>query len=181
MPVDVTFLRADDIPVLCAENAIDLGITGSDLLVVPVLADRTLGTDNEAAPDLDGIETLLDTKDFTGKKGQTLFVPTPNGATPETLLGGLGEEVDLEGLLGLVLQGALAEIELATELAHRVEAFLCSRGIGLVGWDVEKVSAIKPPNSVRVAMTTETPSPDGHPKSPTYGHLKIPHPCGPIS
>src|SRR3990172_4301062 len=32
MPIDVTFLRADDIPVLCAEGAIDLGITGSDLL-----------------------------------------------------------------------------------------------------------------------------------------------------
>ncbi len=33
MPVDITFLRADDIPVLCAEGAIDLGITGSDLVV----------------------------------------------------------------------------------------------------------------------------------------------------
>jgi ATP phosphoribosyltransferase len=32
MPVDITFLRADDIPVLCAEGAIDLGITGSDLV-----------------------------------------------------------------------------------------------------------------------------------------------------
>jgi ATP phosphoribosyltransferase len=32
MPIDVTFLRTDDIPVLCAEGAIDLGITGSDLL-----------------------------------------------------------------------------------------------------------------------------------------------------
>jgi ATP phosphoribosyltransferase len=32
MPVDVTFLRADDIPVLCAEGAIDMGITGSDLI-----------------------------------------------------------------------------------------------------------------------------------------------------
>lgn len=32
MPVDVTFLRTDDIPVLCAEGAIDLGITGSDLI-----------------------------------------------------------------------------------------------------------------------------------------------------
>lgn len=31
-PVDITFLRADDIPVLCAEGAIDLGITGSDLV-----------------------------------------------------------------------------------------------------------------------------------------------------
>ena len=32
LPVDVTFLRADDIPVLCAEGAIDLGVTGSDLI-----------------------------------------------------------------------------------------------------------------------------------------------------
>jgi ATP phosphoribosyltransferase len=32
MPVDVTFLRTDDIPVLCAEGAIDMGVTGSDLI-----------------------------------------------------------------------------------------------------------------------------------------------------
>ena len=32
LPVDITFLRADDIPVLCAEGAIDLGITGADLI-----------------------------------------------------------------------------------------------------------------------------------------------------
>ena len=31
-PIDITFLRADDIPLLCAEGAIDLGITGSDLV-----------------------------------------------------------------------------------------------------------------------------------------------------
>ena len=32
MPVEVTFLRTDDIPVLAAEGAIDLGITGADLV-----------------------------------------------------------------------------------------------------------------------------------------------------
>ena len=32
MPIDVTFLRTDDIPVLCAEGAIDMGITGGDLV-----------------------------------------------------------------------------------------------------------------------------------------------------
>jgi len=32
IPADVTFLRTDDIPTLCAEGAIDLGITGSDLV-----------------------------------------------------------------------------------------------------------------------------------------------------
>jgi ATP phosphoribosyltransferase len=31
-PIDITFLRTDDIPVLCAEGAIDLGVTGSDLV-----------------------------------------------------------------------------------------------------------------------------------------------------
>jgi ATP phosphoribosyltransferase len=32
MPVEITFLRTDDIPVLTAEGAIDLGITGADLV-----------------------------------------------------------------------------------------------------------------------------------------------------
>ncbi len=32
LPVDITFLRTDDIPVLCAEGAIDMGLTGSDLV-----------------------------------------------------------------------------------------------------------------------------------------------------
>jgi len=32
MPLDVTFLRTEDIPVLCAEGAIDMGITGADLI-----------------------------------------------------------------------------------------------------------------------------------------------------
>lgn len=32
-PVEIIFLRTDDIPVLCAENAIDMGLTGSDLVI----------------------------------------------------------------------------------------------------------------------------------------------------
>lgn len=32
MPVEITFLRTEDIPILCAERAIDMGITGSDLV-----------------------------------------------------------------------------------------------------------------------------------------------------
>lgn len=32
LPIDITFLRTEDIPVLCAEGAIDMGITGGDLL-----------------------------------------------------------------------------------------------------------------------------------------------------
>ena len=46
MPIDITFLRTDDIPVLCAEGAIDMGITGSDLVAeagADVLTRLTLG------------------------------------------------------------------------------------------------------------------------------------------
>ena len=32
IPVDITFLRTDDIPVLCAEGAIDMGMVGGDLV-----------------------------------------------------------------------------------------------------------------------------------------------------
>lgn len=32
LPIDITFLRTEDIPVLCSEGAIDMGITGSDLI-----------------------------------------------------------------------------------------------------------------------------------------------------
>ncbi|MCH2180043.1 MAG: ATP phosphoribosyltransferase [Mariniblastus sp.] len=32
LPIDIAFLRTDDIPILCDEGAIDLGITGQDLV-----------------------------------------------------------------------------------------------------------------------------------------------------
>jgi ATP phosphoribosyltransferase len=32
MPIEITFLRTDDVPVLCAEGAIDMGITGGDII-----------------------------------------------------------------------------------------------------------------------------------------------------
>ena len=48
LPIDLTFLRTDDIPTLCAEGAIDMGITGSD-----VVAEADVGPAREllgAAP-----------------------------------------------------------------------------------------------------------------------------------
>ncbi len=39
--VEITFLRTDDIPVLCAEGAIDLGITGSDLVAEATVEVKT--------------------------------------------------------------------------------------------------------------------------------------------
>ena len=49
MPIDITFLRTDDIPVLCAEGAIDLGITGGDLVAesgVELQTRQQLGVGN---------------------------------------------------------------------------------------------------------------------------------------
>src|SRR6201989_3547200 len=46
MPIEVTFLRTDDIPVLCAEGAIDMGITGGDLIAesgVDLISRLSLG------------------------------------------------------------------------------------------------------------------------------------------
>jgi len=71
---------------------------GADLLVVPVMSERVAACSDDFTPDLDALEVLLDAKDFTGKKGQTLFIATPEGPAPEMLLVGLGDEVDAEGL-----------------------------------------------------------------------------------
>ncbi len=66
-------------------------VAGADLVVVPVLAERTTVDGDVFAPDLDAISSLLDAKDFTGKAGQTLFLQT-DGEVAETLLVGLGDD-----------------------------------------------------------------------------------------
>jgi len=67
VPVDVTFLRARDIPVLCAEGAIDMGITGGDLVCesqaeVTTRLDLGLGTCRLAVcvPEDSGLQTPAD-------------------------------------------------------------------------------------------------------------------------
>lgn len=95
--------------------------TGADLLVVPVLADRVPGSRDPLMPDLDGLESLLDAKDFSGKQGQSQFVSTPDGPTDEVLLVGLGDEVDDEGLrraAGAVARLASRYATVATLLHH---------------------------------------------------------------
>ena len=94
---------------------------GADLLVVPVLADRIPGSADPLMPDLDALGGLLDAKDFTGKRGQTQFVSTPEGPTGEVLLVGLGDEVDDEGIrraAGAVARLASRYATVATLLHH---------------------------------------------------------------
>jgi ATP phosphoribosyltransferase len=77
MPIDVTFLRTDDIPVLCAEGAIDLGITGADLVAesgVMVTERLNLGVGNcrlaVCVPDEGAIATP---KDLASQRIATSF------------------------------------------------------------------------------------------------------------
>ncbi|MDA8744109.1 ATP phosphoribosyltransferase [Rubripirellula amarantea] len=50
LPIDIIFLRTDDIPTLCAEGAIDMGVTGSDLV-----EESGYGVSDNASP----IETRM--------------------------------------------------------------------------------------------------------------------------
>lgn len=77
MPLDVTFLRSDDIPVLCAEGAIDLGICGSDQVAeggVDVTTRLALGVGKcrlaMCVPDESALRTPADLK---GKRIATSF------------------------------------------------------------------------------------------------------------
>lgn len=68
--IDITFLRSDDIPVLCAEGAIDMGITGGDLVeeaCVEVHSRLALGVGKcrlaVCVPDDSGIQNPADLND----------------------------------------------------------------------------------------------------------------------
>ena len=76
-PIDIIFLRTDDIPVLCAEGAIDMGITGSDLVMeaqVDVTTRMELGVGKcrlaVCVPDSSDIQT---SSELDGKRIATSF------------------------------------------------------------------------------------------------------------
>lgn len=110
--------------------------TGADLLVVPVLSDRLAVCDSDLAPDLDSIEPLLDAKDFTAKVGQTVFIQTPNGPTPEVLLVGLGDEIDMEGLRRAAGTAARASgrYKVVATVLHRVDLDEAANAVALGSW-----------------------------------------------
>lgn len=111
-------------------------VTGADLLVVPVMSGRVVACDDSLAPDLDALDRLLDTKEFTAKKGQTLFVSTPEGPTPEMLLVGLGDEASLEGLrraAGSVARACGRYATVASTL-HHVDIDGAANAVALGTW-----------------------------------------------
>lgn len=77
LPAEVTFLRTDDIPILCAEGAIDLGITGSDLVQesgADVLTRLPLGVGHcRLAVCVPDDSSLEDPSQLAGKQVATSF------------------------------------------------------------------------------------------------------------
>ena len=77
MPVEVTFLRADDIPVLTAEGAIDLGITGADLVAesgMPLVHRLDLGIGScRLALCVADDSSITDPRQLAGKRIATSF------------------------------------------------------------------------------------------------------------
>jgi ATP phosphoribosyltransferase len=82
MPIELTFLRTDDIPVLCAEGAIDMGITGSDLIEesgVQVHNRLALGLGNvRLAICVPDDSALRGASDLAGKRIATSFPSVTN-------------------------------------------------------------------------------------------------------
>src|SRR6478736_9756164 len=77
LPIGVTFLRTDDIPVLCAEGAIDMGITGGDLIAeagVELTNRLSLGMGNwrlaMCVPEDSGLHNIAD---LSGRRIATSF------------------------------------------------------------------------------------------------------------
>jgi ATP phosphoribosyltransferase len=116
MPVDITFLRTDDIPVLCAEGAIDMGITGSDLIEeaeVEIATRLALGvgkcrlafcvpedSNYEKPADLDGLRIATSfpnaTRNYLAKHGATVhLVPIAGSVEVMIALGVADAIVDL--------------------------------------------------------------------------------------
>lgn len=82
MPIDVTFLRTDDIPILCQEGAIDAGITGSDLIAeggadVDVLLPLGVGRCRLAVC-VPEASTMASASDLAGKNIATSFPTITN-------------------------------------------------------------------------------------------------------
>ncbi len=111
-------------------------VAGAGVAVVPVLADRTVLDHDPLAPDLDELGGFLDIRDFTGAAGQSVLVPTPGGPTAETLLVGVGDEVDAERLrraAGSAVRSVAGYRHAATSL-HLVDVDGAAGAVSLGMW-----------------------------------------------
>lgn len=110
-PIDIIFVRTDDIPILCQEGAIDIGITGSDLVAesgADVTTRMPLGVGqcrlSVCVPedsDLDSPEKLI------GKRIATSFPKVTAGFLAKA--GGEAHLVELSGSVEVMISLGVAD------------------------------------------------------------------------
>jgi len=109
MPIDITFLRTDDIPVLCAEGAIDLGITGGDLVAESGVAESGVAESGAAKRAVAESELELTTRLSLGVGNCRLAVCVPES-------GDIRQPSDLAGR------------RIATSFPHVTQVYLAKFG-----------------------------------------------------
>jgi ATP phosphoribosyltransferase len=111
LPVDLTFLRTDDIPTLCAEGAIDMGITGSDLLEetnVDAAVRLRLGVGRcRLAVCVPDNAAYVSAKDLNGKRIATSFPGVTTGYLAKH--GATAHLVSLSGSVEVMIQLGVAD------------------------------------------------------------------------
>lgn len=111
LPVDLTFLRTDDIPTLCAEGAIDMGITGSDLLAeanVDAAVRLRLGVGRcRLAVCVPDDAVYVSAKDLDGKRIATSFPSVTTAYLAKH--GAAAHLVSLSGSVEVMIQLGVAE------------------------------------------------------------------------
>ncbi|HEY2882995.1 MAG TPA: ATP phosphoribosyltransferase [Pirellulales bacterium] len=113
VPVDITFLRTDDIPVLCAEGAIDMGVVGGDLVAetgAEVIKRLELGVGNcrlavcvpengnvRSAKDLNGVRIATSfpnvTQNYLQQHGAEAHLVTLTGSVEIMIALGVAEAI----------------------------------------------------------------------------------------
>ncbi|MGD9648084.1 MAG: ATP phosphoribosyltransferase [Pirellulales bacterium] len=130
MPIDITFLRTDDIPVLCAEGAIDLGITGSDLVAES------------------GVDLLTRLSLGVGRCRLSLCVPEDNPATKVSELTGARVATSFPNLTQRFLEREGAKVHLVN-LTGSVE-IMVALGVADVIVDLIETGSTLAANRLRV-------------------------------
>src|SRR6187549_2488784 len=133
MPVDITFLRTDDIPVLVQEGAIDMGITGADLV-------QEAGADVISRLDL-GV----------GKCKLALCVPDDSGITSASQLHGKRVATSFPNVTQRYLREHKAEVHLVT-LGGSVE-IMVTLGVADAIVDLVETGSTLAANNLRILDT----------------------------
>jgi ATP phosphoribosyltransferase len=141
LSADITFLRTDDIPTLCAEGAIDLGITGSDLVAeaqAAVDVRMKLGVGRcklavcvplhgkiQSASDLDGKRVATSfprtTERYLDKHSAKVHLVGLNGSVEIMISLGVADAiVDLVSTGNTLKANQLKEVEVISQISSRL-------------------------------------------------------------